>query len=236
VACRGEIRCILFDWDGTLLDSFAADSQAYLQMFRALGVDWGETELRRHYSPDWYRVYRAAGIPRARWSEADRLWREAYRHLRVPLLPGARPVLERLAKSFTLALVTSGNRTRVSRQLRLFGLERMFAARVFGDDTYRRKPHPDPLTRALRQLNLQPESCLYVGDSPEDVAMARAAGVRVVAVLGPFPTHDRLRAARPDGLLRSVAELPRWLALHYSRPARSSRSSRNSLFSAPAVR
>lgn len=85
-----SIRAVLFDWDGTLLDSYHADARAYLEMFRALGVNWGLSDLERHYSPDWYRVYRAARIPRSRWEEADRLWRRAYRDLRPKLLPPAR--------------------------------------------------------------------------------------------------------------------------------------------------
>ena len=86
-----------------------------------------------------------------------------------------------------------------------------FAARVCSEDAHRRKPHPAPLELALRRLRLPPEVCVYVGDAPEDIEMARRAGVRAIAVLGPFPVHDRVRAARPDVLLRSIDELPRLL-------------------------
>jgi len=55
---------------------------------------------------------------------------------------------------------------------------------------------------------LKPADCVYVGDSPEDLEMARRAGVRAIAVLGPFPTEARLRAAKPDLLLNSITELP----------------------------
>src|SRR5260221_13358704 len=75
---RPVLHGVLFDWDGTLLDSYHADSQAYLAMFRAMGVDWGLPELERHYSPNWYAVYRAAKLPEKRWGEADRVWREGY--------------------------------------------------------------------------------------------------------------------------------------------------------------
>ena len=71
-------RVVLFDWDGTILNSYAADQRAYLSMFRALGIAWGVAEIDRHYSPDWYRVYRAARIPKLHWERADRLWRTAY--------------------------------------------------------------------------------------------------------------------------------------------------------------
>lgn len=53
--------------------------------------------------------------------------------------------------------------------------------------------------------------CVYVGDSPEDLEMAKSAGVRAIAVLGPFPTEKRLRAARPEFLLESIRELPETL-------------------------
>jgi phosphoglycolate phosphatase-like HAD superfamily hydrolase len=58
-------------------------------------------------------------------------------------------------------------------------------------------------------MRLCPAETVYVGDSPEDLQMARSAGVRAaIAILGPFPTEKRLRAANPDLLLNSIAELP----------------------------
>ena len=71
------VRAVLLDWDGTLVDSYHADAHAYLAMFRALGIDWNLKQLARHYSPNWYTVYRAAQIPRAQWKRADLLWRRA---------------------------------------------------------------------------------------------------------------------------------------------------------------
>ncbi len=202
---------MLLDWDGTLLNSYAADQRAYLAMFRAMGVKWGVDEIDRHYSPDWYHVYRAAKIPRADWARADRLWRMAYRAERPSLLPGARTVVRTLIRHFRLGLVTSGSRGRVQRQLREFEFTRHFSARVYSEDSSRKKPHPAPLQMALRILRAPPEECVYVGDSPQDIEMARRAGVRAIGVLGPFPTAERIRAAEPDLLLRSIRELPRHL-------------------------
>ena len=199
---------MLFDWDGTLLNSYRADAYAYRRMFRALGIGWTLQDLERHYTPDWYQVFRAAGLPRARWEEANRLWRRFYRQRRPQLLPGARRVLRRLAGFYVLGLVTSGDRRRVQRQLRGFALGRLFEACVFHEDSPARKPHPGPLRVALQRLRLAPATCAYVGDAPEDVEMARRAGLRVIGVLGPYPTHQRLKAACPDALLDSIEELP----------------------------
>jgi pyrophosphatase PpaX len=202
------IRGVLFDWDGTLLNSYEADTAAYLAMFRKMGIPWGINELKRHYSPNWYRVYRAAKLPRSRWNDADRAWREQYANHKPKLLTGARRVLARLRARHELGLVTSGDRDRVLRQLREFRLMELFAARVCSGDTLRKKPHPEPLQLALRQMQMEATSCVYVGDAPEDLEMARRAGVRAIAVLGPFPTEKRLRAAKPEFLLESIEELP----------------------------
>src|SRR5450631_2927834 len=120
------LEYVLFDWDGTLLDSFEADANAYKYMFEALGMSWSMAELKRHYSPNWHRVYRAARIPRARWEEADRLWRLFYQKQLPKMQPGARTVLRTLDRRFKLALVSSGSRTRVRRQLREHNVSAMF--------------------------------------------------------------------------------------------------------------
>ena len=208
VKSKLTIEGVLFDWDGTLINSYQADTSAYLAMFREMGIAWGLEELERNYSPNWYQVYRAARLPRKRWKDADRLWRTHYAKHRPKLIPGARQVLSKLRDAHHLGLVTSGDRDRVARQLREFRLTKLFAARVCSGDTLRKKPHPEPLRLALRQMELHPSACVYVGDAPQDVEMARRAGVRAIGVLGPFPTEKRLRAARPEFLIGSIEELP----------------------------
>ena len=208
---RLSARAILLDWDGTLLDSYGSDSRAYLQMFEGIGISFTLSDLVRHYSPNWHHVYRAAKLPRARWVEADRLWHKAYEKEAPALLPGARKVVERLARGFELGIVTSGNRPRVRRQLRRFKLTSYFSALVCAEDAAHRKPNPAPLQLALRLMGLAAEECIYVGDTAEDIEMARRARVRAIGVRGPFPTAERVIAARPDLMLDSIAELPGWI-------------------------
>jgi phosphoglycolate phosphatase len=205
---RKPLRAVLFDWDGTLLDSFQADANAYVQMFRALGVSWNSTKLTQHYSPDWHNVYRAVQLPHERWAEADRLWRVFYRSERPQLQAGARDVVQALAERFRLGLVSSGSSLRVRSQIRAFGLQPLFAVSVFGDQVPHRKPHPLQLQLAIRQLGFEPSACIYVGDAPEDVQMARRAGVAVVGVLDHSPVPERLRASRPNALIKTISSLP----------------------------
>jgi HAD superfamily hydrolase (TIGR01549 family) len=207
VSALPRLKAVIFDWDGTLLDSYHADSQAYLSMFRTLGIPWGMRELNQHYSPDWYNVYRAAGVPESRWIEADAFWAKSYAEHQPKLMPNARTVLQQLTRH-KLGLVTSGDRKRVERQLREFALLRTFRARVCGGETERNKPDAGPLLAALGKMKLRAKECVYVGDTPEDMEMSRAAGVRGIAVLGPFPTEHRLRAAKPEFLLENLEELP----------------------------
>jgi HAD superfamily hydrolase (TIGR01509 family) len=202
------IEYVLFDWDGTLLDSFEADANAYMEMFSALGMRWSLAELKRHYSPNWHRVYRAAHLPRAKWEEADRLWRLFYRKQQPKLQPGALRVLQTLDRRFKMALVSSGSGSRVRRQLREHNVSAMFLTKVCSEDAPRRKPHPAPLRMALEKLCAPPQASVYIGDAPEDIEMAHRAGVRAIGVLGGSPVPARLRAASPDALIETIRELP----------------------------
>lgn len=205
---KRKILGVLFDWDGTLLNSYEADAAAYLAMFQAMDIAWGLEDLAQHYSPNWYNVYRAAGLHESRWEAADLAWRATYATQRPQLLPAARALLAKLQKNYSLGLVTSGDRDRVLRQLKHFHLMRTFPVRVCSGDTAEKKPHPAPLLMALRAMQLDAQDCVYVGDTREDVLMARSAGVRTIGITGPFPTARKLKLARPDVLLESLEELP----------------------------
>src|SRR5260221_2498682 len=121
---NNSVEGVLFDWDGTLVNSYHADTSAYLAMFKEMGIPWGLPELEKNYSPNWYQVYRAAGLPRKHWDDADRAWRAHYAKHRPKLVAGARRVLAKVGNAHHLGLVTSGDRDRVIRQLRQFRLTR----------------------------------------------------------------------------------------------------------------
>lgn len=201
------LRAVLFDWDGTLVDSAERTFRCYRHVFSSFGIAFDHEAFERTYSPDWYHTYAEVGLGREHWPEADARWIACYESERSRLLPGAREALERLdARGLVLGLVSSGDGARVRRELEGLELARSFRAVVCGGETARRKPDPEPLLVALERLGLRPAAAAYVGDSPEDVAMARAAGSFTVGVPGGFPNRDSLRASRPDLLAASLDE------------------------------
>jgi phosphoglycolate phosphatase-like HAD superfamily hydrolase len=79
-------------------------------------------------------------------------------------------------------------------------MARLFEVVVCSEDIVQRKPHPEALLLALQRLRIAPARAAYVGDSPEDVQMARAAEVLAVGIPGGFPNRDALEASRPEVL------------------------------------
>ena len=196
---------VLFDWDGTLVDSAEASYRCYVRLFDSYGIGFDRARFESTYSPNWQRTYEAVGLARELWPEADRRWLEHYDGERTRLVPGAREALAQLeAAGVAQGVVTSGDRSRVSRELVDLEVDAYFKTVVYGGDTPRRKPHPEALLLALARMAVTPERAAYVGDSPEDVEMARAAGVRAVGVPGGFPNREALAASRPDVLAKDV--------------------------------
>lgn len=192
------LRAVLFDWDGTLVDSAEKSYRCYVRAFAAHGIRYDHDTFARTYSPDWYRTYEQVGLPREVWDDADRRWLEAYDTEPSQLFPGTREALRRLAGSgLVQGLVSSGDPKRVRREIVELGVEGFFSTVVCGGETSQRKPHPEPLLVALGRLAVEPRAAAYVGDSPEDVQMAKSAGALAVGIPGGFPNGKALAAAEP---------------------------------------
>jgi pyrophosphatase PpaX len=210
-------RAVLFDWDGTLLNSAEAGLRCYQRLFGSYGIAYDRDRFEATYSPDWYRTYEMVGLARDQWPAADRAWLDLYSSESCALIEGARETLTLFdEESIPIALVTSGSRERVERELECHGLAGRFRAVVCSEDVLRKKPHPEALQLGLRRLGVAPSDAAYVGDSPEDIAMARAAGVFAVGVAGPFPNRNTLMASDPDYFAPSLAAVARRLLIGLS--------------------
>lgn len=202
-----HVRAVLFDWDGTLVDTAESTYRCYVRMFGDFGISFDRDTYARTYSPNWHHTYRCVELPEERWTDADAKWHEYFAAEKTQLINDAGRALQRLADHDVLCgIVTSGTRTRILRELADLGVAKHFIQVVCGDDGHQRKPHPEALTIALERLNVAPEDAAYVGDTAEDIMMARAAGVFSVGVCGPYPNHESLRAASPDVVTSSLTE------------------------------
>jgi pyrophosphatase PpaX len=200
-----SFRAVLYDWDGTLADSAEASYRCYVRVFAEYGIAFDRALFQATYTPNWYETYRGVGLAEEHWEAADARWLAEYAMEEARLLPGALEMLARLEEEgLRQGLVTSGSRERVARDIVALRVDRFMDVVVCGGDTHHRKPHPEPLLLALDRMGVGAHEAAYVGDSPEDVAMARAAGVFSVGIPGGFPNREALAAAAPERLVASL--------------------------------
>jgi HAD superfamily hydrolase (TIGR01509 family) len=193
------MEAILFDWDGTLADSLGAIYAANVEVMAALELPFDRDLYRRHFAPDWRVMYARLGVPAARLEEANARWWAALDGADTALFPGVRDALERLAATgHPLGIVTAGRSDRVGAELRRHGIDGLFGAVVYGDDDALQKPDPAPLRAALAGLGRDAAGSVYVGDTPDDMRMAVAAGVRAVGIESVLGDAAELRAAGAD--------------------------------------
>jgi HAD superfamily hydrolase (TIGR01509 family) len=202
------ITTLLFDWDGTLFDSARAGFLAFQKTFDDLGISFTREFYNARYSPNWYAMYEALDLPKAKWKMADELWIEHYGEQPPKLVEGAgATILELRRRGYRLGIVTSGTERRVTREIAQLSLSSEFEAVVCNEHIVNKKPHPEGLEKAIRLLASNRAVCSYVGDAPEDVQMGKTAGVLTVAVRSDYPTSKHLLDEQPDIHLESIAAL-----------------------------
>jgi HAD superfamily hydrolase (TIGR01509 family) len=173
----------LFDWDGTIVDTIPMIYRANVVALRDFGITLTRDWYRDNYSPDWRRSYTELGIPEAQWDAVAARWAEEMRNGRPRALPWARPAIRRLrSHGVRTGLVTASTRNVVEHNLPRLNLDGAFDAIRYADDVARSKPHPDALLEALDELGVRAADTVYVGDTPVDLEMARAAGAPFIAV------------------------------------------------------
>ena len=209
---RQALRAVLFDWDGTLVDSLETFYRANAAVMAELGLPFDRAAYRRCYAPDWRVLYGRLGIPEDELEAAHERWRRHFDPAGARPFPGTTEALATLRRAgYQLALVTATIRAVAEPQLRAFGLDELLPVRVFGDDLAIHKPDPAPLRLALGRLGLDgnASAVAYVGDAPDDMRMARRAGILAVGVEGMLADRDALLAAGADEVVTSV---PAWVA------------------------
>jgi HAD superfamily hydrolase (TIGR01549 family) len=203
------MRTILFDWDGTIVDSIGALYETDAAICRKLGIPFDRDVFRRTFSPNWRLMYGNLGIPKHREDEAVDVWRQMFRSEHMEPFAGVQDALVELAAAgFALGLVTGGSRPEIEPQLARIGVGGLLSVRVYGEDTPAGKPDPAPLRLALEMLGGRPASeSIYVGDALDDMRMAASAGAHGVGITSMLATAEDLAAA---GAAESAGSVVEW--------------------------
>jgi pyrophosphatase PpaX len=209
-----DIRTVLFDLDGTLIDSVRLILDSYHHTLSAHGLPPRTDE-------DWLEgVGTPLTVQLAEWRDDParlealiatyREYNLKHHDRMVTVYPGVVEAVRAIREAgAATGLVTSKNRLGALRGLTLARLEAMMDVLVCADEVTNPKPHPEPVEKAVALLGAEPATTVYVGDSIHDMQSGRAAGVRTAAALwGPFG-RSQLEGARPDYWLEGPADLVR---------------------------
>jgi phosphoglycolate phosphatase len=214
------IEAVAFDLDGTLIDTAPDLAAAANSMLRILGGrplpeqrivaligDGVDTFVDRVLEESGG----ASQLYAKRRSWARVLFRNLYEQdlfTRGCVFPGVEQALQALEYAeLPVCCITNKESRFALPLLEAAGLRDRLAVTVCADLPEDRKPSPSMLLAACRQLGVEPANLLYVGDSPSDIAAARAARCRVAAVTYGYGDYDALAAARPDGVLSNLAKI-----------------------------
>jgi len=210
---------LVFDWDGTLIDSAGAIATCIQLAAGDLGLAVPDDERARHVIGLGLADALAYAVPDLPVSEYGRM-AERYRHhflardAELPLFAGVRDLLARLkSRGHRLAIATGKSRVGLVRGIGHLGLDGIFDATRCADQCAP-KPAPDMLIELMDELVADRGRTLMIGDTAHDLAMASNAGVAAVAVgYGAHPPQE-LAALGPLALAHSTAELAAWLDEH----------------------
>jgi len=217
---RLKVKAVLFDLDGTLIDSTPLYYQIIDIVFARLGVPPASRKTLQEAMDDgvfdWDFV-----LPASMKSRKKELIAEArviiddiappLFHQQLKLIPGAADVCEKIATcGLKIGLVTSTPRDYIAVKmgpLRKAGIEKLLQVIVTADDVINKKPHAEPLIKGSLELGVAAEQCVYVGDTRVDIRAGDAAGMKTVGVLTGFDDFDALKKERPDAIINSIAQL-----------------------------
>jgi len=207
---------LVFDWDGTLLDSTGAIVRSVQASCRDLGIPeptdahashvigLGLVDALRHSAPD---------LPEDQFPQMIERYRYHYlsRDHELSLFDGVAELISKLhSAGFVLAVATGKSRRGLDRALQHSGLGKFFSATRCADECFS-KPHPQMLEELMDELTVMPERTLMIGDTTHDLQMAINAGVAGLAV--EYGAHSPLQLASmsPMASLRNINELSKWI-------------------------
>jgi beta-phosphoglucomutase len=204
-----QTRAVLWDLDGTLIDSMPYHWEAWNAVLQPLGYHFSVESFKPTIGLRNEEIVRGFLKLDRLQSEIEQLvlakeerYRSILRERGLPLLPGVEHWLTALrAAGWRQAIVTSAPRLNVAATVFATRLDRLVATIVCAEDVSRGKPDPEPFLLAAERLGVSPERCIVVEDAPAGLEGARRAGMKSIGVL---TTHAALEA---NEVVRSLADL-----------------------------
>lgn len=210
-----KIKCVLFDLDGTLIDSIPLIRESFRYAAReVLGSEIPDKLLLANVGKPLEEQMEAIDRRKAReLVEAYRKYNHLHHDEKVRCYPGIKKLLDKLKrKSVKVGVVTSKSRYLALRGLEVCKIIEHIDSLIAADDVSIHKPFPEPIIRCLENLNCSIDEGIFIGDSPFDIRAGKDAGLYTIAVpFGPF-TIEQLKAESPDEICFSVEDLEGALA------------------------
>lgn len=210
---------LVFDWDGTLMDSAAAIVAAIQAACRDLDIVQPSEEQARHVIglglSDALR-HAVPDLPEARYPQMVERYRHHYlsRDHELTLFAGAEAMIAELAEAgFMLAVATGKSRLGLDRALKVSGLQGYFHDSRCADECHS-KPHPQMLEELMGVFGIPTARTVMIGDTTHDLLMASNAGVDALAVTYGAHPPEALAGHAPLATLHNIPELHSWLMRH----------------------
>ena len=212
-----KISNLIFDLDGTLIDSSPGVIQAVNYSLRMMG--------QPEQKPEAIKAFIGYPLETMYPHFTDAPLKELYGHFQVKAavtvvastkaLPGVAQTLRRLSdRGYRMAIATTKIRANVNGILEKLGWQKLFDATTAGDEVEKVKPDPSMLRLTLERLKADPSETVVVGDTINDILAARGVPMTVIAVASPFGNREKVIAAKPDSFIESIDELLNMLDRH----------------------
>ncbi len=206
-----NIKAVLFDIDGVLVDSFRANQLFLCDIVARLGYP---RPSARTYRNAFHLPLRQAVLALSKAERIEELERLSevvsavpYRADLLSEPPQVKETLTALRARYALGIITSRTKDGLNKRYFPFsGTKKFFSVCVTVEEVTNHKPHPEPLLLAAKRLRIKPEACVYIGDSPTDVEAGRAAGMKTILYGGrkhpDADAHTRMFKKLPEVIAR----------------------------------
>jgi phosphoglycolate phosphatase len=215
-----NVKAVLFDLDGTLIDSAPIYYQIIDIVFERLGVPPVSREILQEAMddgdfdwdfvlPEHMKPHKQELIAEARVI-IDDIAPDLF-HQQIKMIPGAADACKKIVDhGIKIGLVTSTPTDYITVKLvplKKAGIENLLEVVITADDVVNKKPHAEPLIKGSKELKVAAKQCAYVGDTRVDIRSGNAAGMRTVGVLTGFDDFKALDRESPDSIIESAAKL-----------------------------